>query len=482
MFAKRTAPHVALCRSLRQVLVVDYSMNESFQLADHVAHSCYDDITRDAVAVTKRSILDAVGVTLAASTLGEGCQAFVELALAEEGKKCSIILGMDAKVSATMAAFANGAMAHALDFEDAHDVALVHPNAATVPAALAVAESVGGVSGKQFITAVALGSDLVCRLGLALNQDLLQYGWYMPPILGAFGATAAAGKLLQLSPEQVVDAFSLTLCQATCSGELTHSARSVVRSIRDAFSAKTGVISALLAQKGIRGFEQPIEGRAGLYSAYARGDYDPAKLTCDLGKTFEGKNVSFKPWPGCRGTHPYVDAALQLRRATLLCPDAIKSVHVVVSPVNAMLCEPVAVKQNPVTAIDAKFSIPFVVATALVHGAVTLDHFTPEALADTVALDLARKFSFEVDARLTRDQAAQGELFIETAHGTLACPVDVAYGHPGNPIGEDELLAKFASCARYAAKPISPHDVNKTADVILNLEMVDDIRELTEYL
>lgn len=457
-------------------------MNASAKLARYVADSCYDDITREATAAAKWSILDALGVTLAATTLGDGCRAFVELAIAEGCQGSSTIFGTNVKSSATMAAFANGALAHALDFEDAHEAALVHPNAPTIPAALAVAEAIGNVSGKEFITAVALGCDLVCRLGMALNEDLLKYGWYMPPILGAFGATAAAGKLLHLAPEQMLDAFSLTLCQATCSGELAHSTHSVVRSIRDAFASKAGVVSALLAQKGITGFEQPFEGKAGLYSAYARGNYDPANLTRDLGRTFEGKNVSFKAWPSCRGTHPYVDASLQIRHEQRLRAQDVRSVHVVVSPVNQMLCEPAAVKQRPNTAIDAKFSIPFVVASALVHGAVTLDTFAPAALSDATVLDLARTFTYEVNERLTREQSAQGELRIETTAGTLTRKVNVAYGHPSNPIGESALVDKFMNCAKYAARPIPPEKLGELSGLVLNLENVQNVCQVTTYL
>ncbi len=320
-------------------------MNESLILAENIANVCYEDITSHVIEITKRSVLDALGVILAASTLGEGCRAFVDLAIAEGGKKESTIIGFDAKTCAMMAAFANGAMAHALDFEDAHDGARVHPNAATIPAALAIAESIGNVSGKEFIAAIALGSDLVCRLGLALNEDLLQYGWYMPPIFGAFGATAAVCRLLHLSATRIVDAFSLTLCQATCSAELVHSKHSVVRSIRDAFSAKAGVVSALLAQQGVTGFEQPIEGKAGLYSSYARGNYDPLRLTSEVGKTLEGGNVSFKPYPSCRGTHPYIDGVLEILKTRRLRGSEIEAIHVVVSPVNQMLCEPLEVKR-----------------------------------------------------------------------------------------------------------------------------------------
>jgi 2-methylcitrate dehydratase PrpD len=457
-------------------------MNESLTLAKHVADTNFDDLPGNAIDAAKKSFLDALGVTLAASTLGEGCKAFVDLAIAGGGKRESTILGFGAKAPAFMAAFANGSMAHALDFEDAHDRAPVHPNAATIPGALAVAESIGSVSGREFATAIVLGCDLVCRLGLALNENPLEDGWYIPPILGAFGATTAVCKLLNLAAEQIVDAFSLTLCQATCTAELTHSPRSVVRSIRDAFSAKAGVLSALLAKQGVTGFNQPIEGRAGLYSLYARGNYDPSILTTELGRTFEGANVSFKPWPSCRGTHSYIEAVLQIMDAHNLKPSDVEAIKVVVSPVNEMLCEPLERKQNPVTAIDAKFSLPFVVATALLYGRVTLDYFTPQALADQDVLELARKVTYEVDTGLTLKEAVRGFLQINTESETLSKRVDFPYGHPKNPISQEALVLKFMDCARHSARRISKRKLNEIVELILNLEQVENIREITEAL
>jgi 2-methylcitrate dehydratase PrpD len=457
-------------------------MNESATLAKNITDINYDDIPGHVVDATKKSFLDTLGVTLAAGALGEGCQAFVDLARAGDGKKESTIIGFEAKAPTYMAAFANGSMAHALDFEDAHDGALVHPNAATIPAALAVAESIGNVSGKEFVTAIILGSDIVCRLGLALNENPLEYGWYIPPILGAFGATTAVCKLLNLTVEQILDAFSLTLCQATCSAELTHSPYSVVRSIRDAFSAKAGVLSGLLAKQGVTGFNQPIEGKAGLYNLYARGNYDPVKLTNELGRTFEGANVSFKPWPSCRGTHAYIDAVLQILDARNLKPSDVGTIKVVVSPVNKMLCEPLERKQNPVTAIDAKFSLPFVIATALRYGRVTLDHFTPQALADQDVLEVAREVTYEVDTGLTLKEATQGFLQINTRNEVISKAVTFAYGHPKNPISQEALVSKFMDCARHSVKRISEKKLNELVELILSLEQVENIGETTKSL
>jgi 2-methylcitrate dehydratase PrpD len=457
-------------------------VGESLTLAKHITAVNYGDIPTHVIDVTKKSLLDALGVTLAASTLGEGCGAFIDLAIAEGGKKESTVLGFGAKTSALMAAFANGSMAHALDFEDVHDEAPVHPNAATVPAALAVAESIGNVSGKELVTAIALGSDVVCRLGLALNENPLEYGWYIPPILGAFGATTAVCKLLNLSIEQILDAFSLTLCQATCSAELVHNPRSVVRSIRDAFSSRDGVLSALLAKRGVAGFDRPIEGQAGLYSLYSRGNYDPLALTNELGRTFEGANVSFKSWPSCRGTHSYIDAVLQILDTRLLEPSDVEEIKVVVSPVNKMLCEPLKSKQAPVTAIDAKFSLPFAVATAWRHGEVTLDHFTPRALADRDVLELAQKVAYEVDTELTLKEAVRGFLQVSTKNENLSKSVDFAYGHPKNPISQEALVSKFMDCAKHSAKGISRSKLDQVVELILNLEQVENVREITQAL
>jgi 2-methylcitrate dehydratase PrpD len=453
-------------------------MNDSSTLAKHIVATNYDDIPVNVADITKRSFLDGLATILAGGGMGEGCKQFVNLAIAAGGREESTVIGSDARVPACMAAFANGSMAHAMDFEDTHDLAGVHPNAATIPAALAVAEAVGNVSGKEFVTALALGSDIVCRLGLALKQDPLKYGWYIPPILGAFGAATAAAKLLKLSQEQIVDTFSLTLCQATCSAELTHSPRSIVRAIRDAFSAKAGVLSAQLAQRGITGFEQPIEGKAGLFRLYARRGYDLSVLTNGLGKIFEGANVSFKPWPSCRGTHPFIEATLQILETHDLKADDIEAIKLTISsaPIDRMLCEPLERKQSPTTAIDAKFSIPFAVAVAAVHRELTLDHFMPRGLSDSRILGVARKVSYDVDSKL---EANQGFIGIRVGHKVISLRIpEFAYGHPTKPMSWEALVAKFIDCAAHSAKQIPKGDFSKLIDLIMHLEDVNSMEEV----
>jgi 2-methylcitrate dehydratase PrpD len=460
-------------------------MNESLTLAKYICNTSYDDLPSDVVWATKRSFLDGLGVMLAASGAGEGVGEVVNLAIRMGGVRESTIIGTNTMVPAYMAAFANGAMSHAMDFEDYG--MRVHPNAAAIPAALAVAEYVGNISGKEFISALALGCDVTCRLSMAREQDCdpLDAGWYMPPILGAFGAASASSKLLGLGPEEVVDAFSLTLCQATCSAQLIHSAHSVVRAIRDAFSAKSGVFSALLAKNGLKGFDEPIEGKAGLFTMYSGGRYDPRVLTDGLGKNFGGVNISLKPWPACAITHPYIEAALQIAHQWKMEPVEMERVRLVVGdgPETRMVCEPLERKRRPTVAIDAKFSIPFVVATALIYGSVTLDHFSKEALADGNILSLTGKMSLDVVPELSNNETGQGLVQV-WARGRKIESQKVAftYGHPNNPMTEADVVSKFMNCAKYASKRVSAGVLNELLRMILHLEEVADMRKVAALL
>jgi 2-methylcitrate dehydratase PrpD len=461
-------------------------MNESLMLAGHVFETKFDSIPENAIAVTKKSFLDQLGVILAAGDQGEGCRQFVDLAIAGGGRKESTIIGFGVKVPSYMAAFASGSMSHALDYEDVHDGGGVHPNGPLVPAALAVAEYMQNISGKEFLTALTLGTDIVCRLSLAKisSEGALKAGWYMPPIYGAFGAAAAASKLLGLDTRQILDAFSLTLCQATCSAELINSPDSFIRSIRDAFAAKTGVISALLAQKGISGFDEPIEGKAGFYALYMGGNFNTSVLTDDLGKRFEGAHVSFKPWPSCRGTHSYVEAALQIVKRYDIDADDIEEIIVQVTeePISRMLWEPVERKQNPSKAIDAKFSIPFTVAAAFAYGAVSLDHFLPEHLQDRKLLEVSRKIRCEVVPAWGK-KIIQGLVKVRYKNRVVESPaVEHLSGSPGNPMSLEAITAKFIDCAAHAVKPLPHEKLNALIALILRMEDVKDVREIAQYL
>lgn len=439
-------------------------------LADHVISMPSAAIPAAAIHAARRSLLDGLGVMLAASGMAAETFPFADLAAASGGGSCTL-LGGKGRASATEAAFANGALAHAMDFEDSFDIAPVHPNACLIPALLAIAEESGPVSGTDFLAAMAVGCDLVCRLGLALRTDPTAFGWYPPPILGGFGAVAACARVAGLSADQLIDAFSLLLCSSTCSAEIKYSPQSHIRAVRDAFPAEAAVRAVQLAARGVKGFDCPIEGKAGLFAMYARGEYDAAPLTERLGERFHGEDLSFKPWPSCRGTHPFIGAVLALAEEHGFTAAQVARIDLEGHPILRMLSEPEASKRRPSTAIDAKFSLPFTVSAALLDGGVTLDSFSAAALGrEDIAL-MAQHVHVTIDENAPANAIVAGTTSLTLADGrVLSRAMPQALGHPTMPMSDGDLAAKFRMCASRAARPLADEAADKLIAVLAILE------------
>lgn len=438
----------------------------------------FADLPASTVTAAKHVLLDACGVMLGASGLSDEVGPFAALAAATGSGPCAV-LGTGQMASAPFAALANGAMAHALDYEDAFDLAPGHPNASLVPALIALAQAEGPVDGPRFLTALAVGCDLSCRMGLALRRQMEDGGWYPPPILAGFGAAAGSAHLLGLGAERLRDALSLTLCQVTMPGEIKHSPATVIRAVREAFPAQAAVLSAMLARAGVPGFEAPLEGPGGFYALYAGGQFDSADLSDGLGERFWIERLTFKPWPSCRGTHPFIELALRLRGEHGFSPDEITAIDVRIDEVQRMLTEPAARKNAPQVAIDAKFSIPFCTALALRLGAVDLDGFSAQRLADPAILELAARVRPEVRPQSGWLRGSGGAMAVQLADGRqLSAAVDNALGCPARPLDEAALVRKFVDCAGRALRPLDKVAARQLAARILALEDCPDVGAL----
>lgn len=446
-------------------------------ICEHVAAFDASTLPPEAREGAARALLDGLGVMLAASGLADEVRPFRALALAQGGTPESTIVGFGDRVPAPLAAFVNGAMAHALDYEDTFDAGPAHPNASLLAAALPVIECGDArrrVTGREFLTAIAIGGDLVCRMSLALRRRMEVGGWYPPPILGAFGATAAVARLMRLSAAQVADAFSLTLCGATMPGELKHARETTLRAVREAFPAQLAVTSCRLAAAGVRGFEAPFEGEDGFYRLYANGEYDAGELTHGLGTTFRAAQLTFKRWPSCRGTHAYIEAVRSLRAAHAFTADDVVAIRAEGGAIQRMLALPPERKRAPATAIDAKFSVPFTIAATVVDGDVTLDSFGADRLREPRRLALAARVEF-IERRELDGKAAAGAVTLELRDGRrLHEHVAQAVGHPGRPLGVDALLAKFVDCASRAARPLDARTARALAARIRELDSSAD--------
>jgi 2-methylcitrate dehydratase PrpD len=460
-------------------------MDASFALADNLVEISYEDLPADARQMTKRCILDTLGVMLAGSTAEKACKEVVKMVKDIGGKEESSIIAYGGKVPAMMAVFANGSMSHAVDYDDVHDSANCHPSGSTIPAALAIAERVGGVNGKEFITAVALGIDVVCRLGSALPKSPGEYGFFLPPVLGTFSSTAAAAKLLGLKREQIVSAFGIAIHQAAGSQGMATDAGCLIRAIRDAFSGRNGVLSALMARRGITGVENSLGGEYGLFNLYFKGEYNPATITKDLGKVFLGTTVSFKPWPSCRISHSYINATLELVREHDIKPGDVEEITAVVGDTAMALCKPIEEKRKPKLGIHAKLSIPFTISVAVSQRQVVLGDFLPERLKDPEIHRIVGKVNYQYDPQLdaANHSSIPAIVIIKTENGRqYSKKVEYAYGHPRNPLSMDDLIIKFRDCASYSVRPISAENIEKIIELVTRLEDVSDVNQVIQLV
>lgn len=462
-------------------------------LARTVATLRYEEMPPDVIQVAKNSILDTIGVILGGSGLGQGSRSLAAMVIDEGGKVESSILGSGVKVPCRAAALVNGGFAHALDYDDVYSPVRVHPDAVTVPAALAIAERSAGVSGKDLIAAVALGDELAIRLGLAIFNapGAATAGtwpgrqWHPTLVAGYFSATAASARLLRLDEEAILDAFGIALYRTAGTLAYVKGARNLVAELYYGFPAEVGVMSASMAAGGITGPKEAFEGEGGLFPAFLGGQYSRDSLAVGFGRSFELLGIETKPWPAVRTSHCYVQAALEIAGGNDVRPGDIEEITIHCGGLARLACEPLALRRRPLTAIDAKFSIPFIVSVALARRRVVIADFLPGNLADPAVLSLADRVTVSFDPNLDAGSAFRGAgmvravLDVRTRDGsTLTAHVDYAHGGPEDPMTQDERRAKFEDCASYAAVPIPAADVRRVVELVSTLDDQVDLREL----
>lgn len=450
----------------------------SDKLVTYVLEASFEKLPAHVIEVQKQSVLDLFSVMMAATSQGKEAEAFIRYVEENPGEPTATLFGSEHKVSPVKAALANGALAHVLDYEDSHEIAMVHPNSASTVACMALAEKTGGISGKDFLLALVLASDICCRLDLGSNEDLLKYGWNMPPVHGSMGAVFGVGKMLGLDYGQFMDAIALNM-SFTSSGQAAHSKESSMRTIREGFAAQSALQSVLLAQKGVHArFDEPLEGKLGYYHMYARDNVTLEKVTDRLGEVYQSEFISFKPWPCCRATHTSVEGVMKLIKEHEIQEHEIEEIHIAMHEVGRMVMEPAEVKYRPKAPGIAKFSMPFILGTMVHDGELTLASFQSECLERPEVLDIADKVTCEILPHLTKEQNKYTDITIRTSRGTYMTHMDFPLGCMENPMSEEQRKEKFYQCAAMSVKRYSRERLDRIYEAVMHLEELKDVREL----
>ena len=452
----------------------------SHDFAKFATETRFSNLPPEVVEVAKKSLLDTLGVMLGASGMEPAVRPIVELVREAGGKQEATILGFGDRVPAAGAAFANGTLAHGLDY-DSQTPWGAHPDSSLVPALLALAERKGEVTGEELITAVAIGQELFIRLRCNVGWHM---DWNLSSAVGVYSGAAACGSLLGLNAEQIANAMGVVSLNAGGTMEQIFGTGSDLRGLYAGFIAQSCVNAALLAQKGMRGMRNLFEGEAGVFKVYFDREFDREKMLANLGSEYLCAKMTYKFWPAVGNAHTYIHAAIELMRENALRVEDIKSVRVYVGSFAERMCKPLEERKAPATMMDAKFSLPFVLAVALDAGRMNIMDFSTATLANPRILALADKVEPIFDPAFNWNlKLPDGKVEVVTHDGRVVERLGSAVpGTPERPMTWDELLQKFSDCARASVRPVSFEGVKRVQEFVRSIESCKDVRQLFEMI
>jgi 2-methylcitrate dehydratase PrpD len=451
----------------------------SGELAAWAARVQFEDLPADVVEATKLRVMDVIGLSLAGAETAFG-KSTRDAAVAMSPAGPCRILGFGDPVGLTAAAFANGALSQALEYDDTHNESIVHMSSPAVAAALALSEFTD-VTGRDLITAIALGNEISCRVGSVSSGELHKRGFHPTGLFATFGAAYLAAKLLRLDAEAMARAagiagsFASGLLECWVDGTQT-------KFLHPGWSAQSGITAAILARSGVTGPAQVFEGRWGLFASHVQdpnAHRDFARINANLGSHWESRNSSFKPFPSAHVIHPYISAAIRLKKKHNLQTDDIESVDCPVTGfIVSIVCEPISEKHAPASDSHGRVSLQYSVAEALHAGELGKHAYREESRRNPEILGLARKVRYHVDPNYPGPGRFKGAVKVTMKSGRQFEEVEeYNRGSAENPMTYEELHAKFDE---NASGFLSPPERTGLAEQIQRLELLPEACILVE--
>ncbi|WP_439623170.1 MmgE/PrpD family protein [Shinella sp.] len=408
-------------------------------LARYVAHIDCVDLDGTVIHAFRRAMVDYFACAFAGADMPV-TQALHAWAAAEGGRTVASVIGKQTRLPAAQAAFVNGAAAHALDFDDGHTRGSAHPGGVIFSAALAVAEK-RGATASELIAGVVAGYDVMLRIASTMHPASARQGWHNTAVAGVFGASAAAGRIAGLSPEQLRDALGLA---ASFAGGLRQylSDGAEVKRLHPGKAARDGIVCAELAQAGISGAIECLEGADGLFRAMVDRRIDHDALLAGLGQDFLISAAYFKPYPCCRHFHAAIDATLALRAEERLESGEIAEIDIGLYQVGAHGHD----HRTANNLLEAQMSAPCAVVGALIHGRLNAADFDPSAFVGSEPQRLLQATRVHVDDDCERlyPKVRSGVVTIVLKDGRrLERRVLNPRGETADPLTDDDLSRKF---------------------------------------
>ena len=435
-------------------------------LANHVCDFSFSDLPSKVVDLAKIHLLDTIGCGIAGTQTEEG-EKIISAIKDFDGNKEITIWGTTVKTNAPFAALINGTTSHSLELDDFG--ASIHPGATIIPASMAVAEKYG-CSGRELITAIALGYDVAIRISHGAYCGVqTDFGWHPTGTCGSFGAAASVGKLLGLNKKELN--WALGLAGTYTGGVWAFLADGAMsKRFHAGMAAMNGVIAGHLAKKGFTGPTQILEADfGGFYKTYMRDKYNLEEVIRKLGEDHKIMETGLKLYGCCRGVHGALDGILEMKKKFNLNYENIESITV---RVNEHI-KRITGKKRIETLLDAQMSLPYGVALAIVKGEVSLYKYSPNDLSNKKIQNLIKKIEMVVDSKL-RGQSAI--LRVKTKDNkTYEHEIITPKGDPSNPLSWDDICKKFEALTKFI---LGDQKTSNVFDLIKNIESVNNVSEL----
>jgi 2-methylcitrate dehydratase PrpD len=449
-------------------------------LVEFIVDTNYNDFSPNTINSAKMCLLDWFGAALSGL---EEKEAKILLKTIEEvgGKEEAILIGTKLKSTCLNAALFNGYIGHIQKLDDASPYgSLVHTQSPMLPATLALAER-DGLSGKKLITSIIVGFEVEVRICMGINPSHYHERFFHSTgTCGTFGAVAAAGKLLDLNEEQMMNAFGIAATQAA---GLLAALPTMARSLSPGKGALNGLLAALLAKKGFTGPSDILEREGGYFQAVSNKIH-LEKIVANLGDKYAIDDERFVRYGSDGAIHSAIDALLDIMQKHEITHEDIESIEAKVFPV---AYEVTGTLYEPKTGSHARFSLPYGLAAAALDGEVGPKQFTDERVKDPKIIKFAKKVTASIDPEFAKlGYSSGGSIFqgskvkVRTTKGDeYDCRVDSHKGTPANPLTEDELFSKL----KWLAVPVIGKDnVEKLIDEVKKLDQLSSIDSIMSLL
>jgi len=447
------------------------------ELAKRINALRYEDLPPEAIHWAKVGILDTVGVTLAGA-LEETTRIVQDALTLGAGAGTSLVFGGNLRVSALDAALINGTASHALDFDDMNNTLGGHPSAPILPALFALADETGA-SGRDVIAAYVAGFETECKLGLGVHFHHYTKGWHPTATLGVFGCAAACSKLMKLPDDKV--ALALAIAASLASG-IKANFGTMVKPLHIGHCTRNGLFAALLARGGFTANPGVFEHKQGFFNVFnGLGNYDAGKVLPTWGQPWDivKPGIAIKQYPCCGSTHSALDVMLALAREHKPAADDIERVDVWTHSRRLEHTN----RPDPKSDLDAKFSVQYCMARAILDRKIAIEHFDGKAYEEPAVRKLLPRVHAApyTTAQFPAENHFGAEVKITLKGGkVLGGKTDQPFGRTSDtPLPASLLKEKFENCA---VRVLPKERVGPLYSAIQGFENLKDVREVTAII